>query len=64
MAEIVLDGAQVCALVGQIVAAAVTQGVWVHVLQAGVPRDRANRIIDALARERLAALRNEQPAQA
>jgi len=49
MSQIVLHDAQIRGLVGQVVAAAVTQHVWVDLGQSGVMSDAGDQIIDGLA---------------
>ena len=63
MAEVVLHGAQIRALVGQVEAAGVPERVGMHVLEAGALGCRPDQVVDRLARQGLAALGDEQPWQ-
>ena len=63
VAEIVLDEAEVVALVGQHEPAGVPQRVGMDAGQAGAFSRRADEVVDCLAGQRLAALGDEQPGQ-
>ena len=54
MAEVVLDQAQVVALVGEVVAAGVPERVRVDARQASAPGGEAHEVADGLPGERLA----------
>ena len=61
VAEVVLDQAQVVALVGEVVAAGVPERVRVDARQTGAPGGEADKVADGLPGKRLAAFRQEQP---
>ena len=63
VAEVVLDQPQVVALVGEVVAAGVSEHVRVDARQASALRGEAYEIADGLPGERLATLGQEQPGQ-
>src|SRR3954447_25180258 len=63
MAQVVLDEAQIVALVGQIEAARVAQHMRVDGPEPRPLGCRADQVIHRLARERLVALGDEQPGQ-
>lgn len=63
VAEVVLDGPQVMALVGEVMAAGVAQRVGVDAWQAGAHGREAHEVADGLPGERLAAFGPEQPRQ-
>ncbi len=64
VAQIVLDKAQVMALVGKVVAAGVAKYVRVVAREAGALGGEAYEVADGLPCGRLAALGHEQPGQA
>ena len=61
MAEVVLHGAQIGALVGQGIAAAVAQHVRVHVAEPCLPASRRDQVVDRMPAERRPPLRDKQP---
>jgi hypothetical protein len=63
MAEKVLHGTQVRALVGEMVAARVPQRVRVHILQSSALRHRGDQVVNRLAGQRLPALGQEEGPQ-
>jgi hypothetical protein len=63
VAEIILDGAEVRALVCKCEAAGVAQHVWVNSLQARTFADRCNHVAHGAAHHLTIALGNEQPGQ-
>jgi hypothetical protein len=56
MAEVILHCAQIGALVGQVVAAAMSQGVRMDVLEAGALGRLSDDVVDRLARQLRATL--------
>src|SRR3954468_21681722 len=63
MAQVVLDEPQIAALVGQIEAARVAQHMRMDGAEPRPLGGRADQVVHRLARERLAALGDEQPRQ-
>src|SRR5262249_45492072 len=61
VAEVVLHAAQGGAPVGQVEAAGVPERVGMHVPEAGALSCRTDQVVYGLARQRLAALGDEQP---
>src|SRR3954471_3931511 len=64
MAQVVLDEAQIVALVGKVEATRVAQHMRMHGAEPRAPGRCADQVIHRLARERLTALGDEQPEQA
>src|SRR5215217_5636412 len=63
MAQVVLNEAQIVALVGKVEAARVAQHVRMDGPEPRPLSGRADQVVHRLARERLTALRDEQPRQ-
>lgn len=63
MAQVILDQAEIVALVREIKATGMAQHVRMHRRQLGALRGGGDQIVHRLAGERLAPFRHEQPGQ-